>query len=327
VKKHFQTAEEVIADEQFQAWYYKTDDLNAGLWEQWILDNPSYVPLVQEAIQLLHDVQLKEKEVPAAQRQAAYDRLMQSIKETPVVTMKPRRTRWWVAAAAVLVLMVSGYALWKNMNNDVVMNSGFGKMAQYKLPDGSEVLLNANSQISISENWKEGKDREVWIKGEGFFKVQKTAAKDRFIVHTDKLDVIVTGTQFNVINMDGETSVLLTEGSVTIKTKDGKEIFMKPGDYVRFENNTVAVKPVEEEKVLAWKDAKLDFNETPITEVAKTINRYYGIKVTVADSPNVKTISGIMPNNNLEVLINAIEATGDFRITRTEKEITISSNQ
>jgi len=327
VKKHFQIAEEVIADEQFQAWYYKTDELNATLWEQWILDNPSYLPLVHEAIQLLHDVQLKEKEIPPGQQQAAYERLMQSINEAPVITMKPKRAKWWLAAAAVLILMVSGYALWKNMSNEVVMNSGFGKMAQYKLPDGSEVLLNANSRISISEEWKEGKDREVWINGEGFFKVQKTISKDRFIVHTDKLDVIVTGTQFNVINTDEETSVLLTEGSVTIKTKDGKEFFLKPGDYVRFEDNTVAIKPVEEEKVLAWKEAKLDFNETPITEVAKVINRYYGIKVIVADTSNAKTISGIMPNNNLDVLISAIEATGDFKITRTEKEITISSNQ
>ncbi len=44
--------------------------------------------------------------------------------------------------------------------------------------------------------------------------VKKTTEKRRFIVHTGGMDIIVTGTQFNVVNRDGERNVLLKEGSV-----------------------------------------------------------------------------------------------------------------
>ncbi len=52
--------------------------------------------------------------------------------------------------------------------------------------------------------WKEGTSREVWLKGEAFFHVSKTPTKARFIVHTERFDVVVTGTQFNVMNRAGK---------------------------------------------------------------------------------------------------------------------------
>jgi transmembrane sensor len=328
VDKHFESIEEVIADEQFQAWYFRSNSFHEKMWEQWLLKNPDYVPLVQEAIQYLKDIQLEEKEVPLMQTEEAHQRLMENLDSSAVVEMHQTKIRWWIPAAASILVVIAGLALLKSKNNEVVLNSTFGKIAEYRLPDGSHVILNANSTVSLKGEWEAGKVREVWIKGEGFFKVQKTAAAGRFIVHTDKMDIMVTGTEFNVVNTEYESSALLTEGSVIIKTKDGNEISMKPGDFVRFENNMIAKRPIEEEKVLAWKQSKLDFYKTPIPEVARIITRHYGIKVNITDKEaEAKTISGIMPNNNLEVLLAAIEGTGEFKVTRTEKEIIISNPQ
>jgi len=155
--------------------------------------------------------------------------------------------------------------------------------------------------------------------------VQKTPMKNRFIVHTKTMDIIVTGTQFNAVCRDDESSVLLTEGSVTLRTPDGREIHMKPGDFVQLENNIPARKPADQEKILAWKQAKLDFENTPMSEVEKIITRHYGIKVTLADASLAnKTISGVMPNDNLDMLIQSLEATGEFRITKGNNEIIIA---
>jgi ferric-dicitrate binding protein FerR (iron transport regulator) len=58
--------------------------------------------------------------------------------------------------------------------------------------------------------------------------------------------------------------------------------------------------------------------------VAKIISRHYGVKVTVTDKAiGESTISGIMPNDNLDVLIQALEAIG-YKITRANGEIIIS---
>lgn len=320
---HFTTIEDVIADDHFQSWYFKTDEEKAGQWENWLGANPQYQNLVQESIDWLNAHRLQEKELPAEQVNAAWQKLSDKI-SAPVVEMNRRRSRWWIPAAAAVLFLVAGFVYWSRINQKTTLNSAYGSIQEYKLPDGTHVTLNAHSEITLNKEWKGGSDREVWLKGEAFFKVQKTPNKDRFIVHASSMDIIVTGTQFNVISRDDEASVLLTEGSVTIKTPDGKEVKMKPGDFVKIENKVPAMQPVDQQRVLAWKEAKLSFDNTPIYEVAKVIARHYGIKVSVPDKKvGESTISGIMPNDNLDVLIQALEAI-DYKITRTNNEIIIS---
>ncbi len=89
------------------------------------------------------------------------------------------------------------------------------------------------------------------VKRRSFFHVSKTPTKARFIVHTERFDVEVTGTQFNVMNRAGKTNVMLTEGSVTLKMQDGKEIYMKPGDFVEINDLEPKVKTAKEENILA----------------------------------------------------------------------------
>ena len=196
-----------------------------------------------------------------------------------------------------------------------------------RLPDGSMVTLNANSSVTLSEGWDKNRDREVWLKGEAFFKVQKKDNKQKFIVHTDQFDIIVTGTQFNVVNRVDKMAVLLHEGSITLKTKDGNEVYLKPGDYFEFagSKNEIEKKDVKEVNVLAWKDKKLVFENTTLTELATILNHHYGVNVIIADDElKNKPITGILPNDNLDILTQALEATMDFKIQRKANELIIA---
>jgi len=325
VEKTFDTIEDVIADDHFYAWYSQNDPVKANEWERWLIQNPGSVHLVQQSIDWLNINKVSEQELSPAEVEAAHLKLMNSIKNGRAVKMQSRRKPWWISvAAAVLLVFVAGFLYW-TLNNKKTLNSGYGTVSVYRLPDGSRVTLNANSKVTIRKSWEDNTDREVWLQGEAFFKVQKTPNRNRFIVHANAMDIIVTGTQFNVVAREDEHSVLLTEGSVTIRTSGGNEIKMKPGDFVKVENQIPARQMVDQQRVLAWKDSKLDFVNTPIREVAKIIARDYGVKVTLADkSIGERTISGIMPNDNLDVLTRALEATGDYKITKTNSEIIIS---
>ena len=326
MEKFFNKIEDVIADEHFLAWYFQDDETKAEEWNQWLLHNRQLHSLVQESIEWLNANQLTEKEIPHEQIEFAHQRLMSSLNETSVIQMKPGRNRWWIyAAAAVLLFAIAGFLFWSKNFNRTTLDTAYGIVHRFKLPDGSQVTLNANSNITINKKWEEGTDREVWLQGEAFFKVQKTPMKNKFIVHTTAMDIIVTGTQFNAIAREDESSVLLTEGSVTIKTPDGNEIKMKPGDFVKIENKIPAKQSVDQQRILAWKEAKLDFDNTPMYEVAKVISRHYGVKVSVANKAvGASTISGIMPNDNLDILIQALEATGNYKITKNDSEIIIA---
>lgn len=327
VHKHFSSFEDVAADEHFQAWHFGTNPQQAKEWEQWLKENPQYQPMVAEAVHSVNTVQLPERPVSVEQIDAAHERLLQSLPQTaPVIRKHNGRRKWWLSAAAAVILLVGATLLLKSRSQEALkLNTAYGQIEQYKLPDGSDVMLNANSKLSMSK-WKEGTDREVWIDGEAFFHVRKTSEKNRFIVHAKELDIIVTGTQFNVINRDGEMSVLLKEGSVTLKTADGKTVNMVPGDYVTIANRQPqkATSTPQQEKVLAWTQAKLVFENTTLREAQKIISRHYGVVVKLDKEIEDKTISGTLPNDNLDVLLKALEATMDFRIVRTNDEITIS---
>lgn len=329
MERNFFSVEEILADEGFQAWYFGTDKAKAAGWEAYMSGNTDIAPLVAEARRFMDSLSVKEKGIPQEQHIAAEKRLLDTIvastdANSRVISIK-RRSNWYWAAAAVLILAVSGTLLWQNMSSAEMVQTAFGEIREQQLPDGSKVMLNANSEITYSEGWDKGAEREVWLKGEAFFHVQKTPTKSRFVVHGDQFDVIVTGTQFNVVNRQAKTNVMLTEGSVIIKTKDGKEIAMQPGDFVEINNLHPEKKTARGENILAWRDRKLFFENTPLKDAAKKIEELYGVTITVeGDSIGNKPITGILPNDNLDVLLQALEAM-ELHIKRKEKNIVISN--
>jgi transmembrane sensor len=330
MERIFQSAEEILTDELFQAWYFKTDPEKSKQWEEWLSQHPEQQEMVDGAVICMQDIIIQEREIPVTTVVAARERLMASLPQTesPVVDMRSRPRKWWWTAAAAIVLIAAGTYLWSSLGNQSSIKTAYGQVTTQQLPDGSEVILNANSSVSYSEGWNKGQEREVWVKGEAFFKVKKTPNKSRFIVHTNQLDVVVTGTQFNVVSRSQKSSVMLTEGSVIIRTKDGNETKMIPGDFVELSDKQLEKKAVKEETVLAWKDKKILFNDTPLTEVIEKIKEHYGEEVVIEDDQLVrKTVTGMMPNDNLDVLLKSLEATLEATVIRKDGRIMLTHLQ
>ena len=83
------------------------------------------------------------------------------------------------------------------------------------LPDGSVVLLNQNSELEYQKDFG---DRQVTLRGEAFFKVQK--AEVPFVVSTSNGQITVLGTAFNVKEDEKQLEVEVETGSVELKVKD-----------------------------------------------------------------------------------------------------------
>jgi ferric-dicitrate binding protein FerR (iron transport regulator) len=232
-------------------------------------------------------------------------------------------------AAAILIilgagLVYTGVTRWRS----TAIATAFGEIASRRLPDGTEVMMDANSRIHYKGDWSEGRDREVWMDGEAFFHVSKTPEHSRFIVHLAHMDVIVTGTQFNVINRHGAESVLLQEGRVILRNEKGEQLPLTPGEFVTFSDDLWQKKTVEPDSLMAWKDQKLVFNGTPMRELVNIVNDHYGVHLQLADSSIAdSTVNGMLPNNNLNVLLQSLEATADYKISRNGDQIIISASQ
>jgi transmembrane sensor len=329
MSKHFHEVEEVVADELFLGWYYRQSPEKVAAWEKWLADNPGQQSLVKQAIGFMDSLPKPKMIIPATETSAQLAQLNQRIDglTTPVVSIRSSRKRWWIAAAAaVIVLLVGTFTVFKFTQSKKNYGTKYGEICSNQLPDGTTMILNANSTAHLGDEWNETKDREVWLKGEAFFKVTKTAARSRFIVHTENLDEIVTGTQFNVMHRNNKTSVLLTEGSVIIRTHEGKEIPMKPGEYVEMAGQLVKTETIKPDNILAWRENKMAFDNINLKDAAVIISNHYGVKINIADSAvAAKTLNGMIANDNLDILLQAIEITTNIKITKTGGEITFSS--
>lgn len=258
MNKEFNQLEDFITDDSFFCWAFKTDEKSIAQWELWIAQNPEKRVLAEEAAALLTTLQLTEAPISPEQIAIAEQRLRNNIEAAKLnATAKVvgmRRTKIWyrIAAAAIFIgLLTIGFKFFFTSTPSPQIATAYGQIRQDKLPDGTEVTLNANSKLTYPKQWKEGTDREVWIKGEAFFHVKKTPQHNKFIVHTDAFDIEVTGTSFDVINRNGKSSIILKEGSVKIHRSGEAEILMKPGDFVEFAEKQMQKKVVVKQDYLA----------------------------------------------------------------------------
>ena len=97
------------------------------------------------------------------------------------------------------------------------------------LSDGTKVWLNADSKIKYPVSFGQDK-REVSLRGEGYFEVAKDSTRP-FIVSTDKMDVRVLGTTFdvNTYEDEGKSFVVLVEGLVEVSAGKGESRIITPG--------------------------------------------------------------------------------------------------
>ena len=79
----FMKTEDLSTDELFLAWYHKTSDEGIRHYDEQIRNNPAFQKTVEEAVNLLQQIQVKEKEITGQQFQDAADRLLKNIADDP----------------------------------------------------------------------------------------------------------------------------------------------------------------------------------------------------------------------------------------------------
>jgi len=284
--------------------------------------------LLNEAVEYLQSLRLQERPIEPAQLRQAVSRLLVNIRNAEKSALRISLYRRAVAAAVILIVLAAGlYGGRGWLSPRASLQTAYGEVRNNKLPDGTEIMANADTRILYFTGWKDGKDREVWLKGEAFFHVSKTPLKSRFIVHTDHFDILVTGTKFNAVNRSDKANITLEEGSVTLLAPDQKELKMLPGDFVEYHSGLLEKRLVQRDSVLAWKEHILIFNNTPLRQLVDIIREYYGVSVQPADeATGNKTLVGILRNDNLDVLLRALEMTGDFKVERNNDKIVIKDH-
>jgi ferric-dicitrate binding protein FerR (iron transport regulator) len=205
--------------------------------------------------------------------------------------MQKRSRTWpaWLPGAAAAAVLLIGFLLGSLLQSDfgnsqAQVESYYvpqGSKSELVLADGTKVKLNADSRLEISPGFS-AKSRVVRLAGEGYFEVQSDA-KHPFTVQTEKFDVLVTGTKFNVSSYaeDQKISATLSEGKIKLTTSNKQVVELSPGEKVSFDQNTMQARleKADVDSELAWVNGEFIFKDIPFPDLVKRMERWYDVKL------------------------------------------------
>lgn len=198
-----------------------------------------------------------------------------------------------------------------------------GAKTNFQLPDGSIVWLNSGSELSFPSAF--GETRPVTLTGEAFFEVGKSA--EPFIVSTNYGEVEVQGTSFDVKAFPGEgLQTTLVEGAVKVKGTDtGKEVALHPGEQANFSGGAMVVVEVQTDLFTSWKDGKLIFRDEQLPLVAKRLERWYNVKIELAEDARLSEIryNGTLEMESFSEVLQLLKVTAPIDYSYNEKTRTI----
>ncbi len=277
---------------------------------------------------------------------------------------KPSRSRYiWSTAAGAAMITVACFFYWgfqtttetasptgKSPTSEITTRQG--SRTKVQLPDGTRVWLNAGSKLTYDKEFN-GALREVTLTGEGYFDVVRNEKKP-FIIHTEKMDVKVLGTQFNVKSYpdDKATEAALIHGSIEVSLKDrhSQKIILKPNEKIVVANRdtftAVSNAPRAQKENLeplvtirhltyqkkdstvietSWVENKLVFEDESFKDLALKIERWYGVAIQFTDERIAALrFTGVFEEETIEDVMRALKITASFNYRFQGKTIIIS---
>jgi ferric-dicitrate binding protein FerR (iron transport regulator) len=275
----------------------------------------------------------------------------------PETAAKPRLRKLWIAAAvaaslAGAFLLIHPLNTSKNPTASRTVTTNPGARSRLTLPDGTSVVLNADSRLTYNDDFTGGDTREIQLSGEAYFDVAKDPHHP-FLIHTKTIDIKVLGTAFNVRSYDNErtTETDLLQGAVevTLHNKPDKRIILKPNEKLTVHNDQVnfstsqpvaagnpdapliTVGKVHYQKKdssiteILWTKNQLAFDNTSLEDVALQLQRWFNITVTISDE-RLKTIrlNAVFGKESLPQVMEALSIAGNFKYTIRKNEVIIN---
>jgi len=243
--------------------------------------------------------------------------------QQPLTIPPPKAVKPWLAiplalAAAWLVAMglvlPSQSSLWDSLLSDY--HTGIGEIRDIQLADGSRLLLNTNTAVSV--DYQPTQRLITLHHGEVRFTVAKDAQRS-FEVKTDSLMVRALGTVFDVyrktphsINVTVQEHAVSAriqhEGSIQ-KPDDSSQVTIETGHQLIYqgENTLPQLTATNLAQASAWQQRRLYINDRPLGELVEELDRYRMGRIYLSDAKLKKLrVTGVFPLDNPEEVIASV---------------------
>ncbi len=193
--------------------------------------------------------------------------------------------------AVVLILPVDSHPFDSLLSD---YHTATGELFEIDLVDGSKILLNTNSAVSV--NFSDSKREVILHHGQARFTVA-TDQQRPFDVKADELNVRALGTVFEVFRANAlETSVTVQEHSVQVDMVEDRQLEAPSHNTLskrllagqrlsyRHDGDLSHVEKVPLDQVTSWQRRRLVINDRPLGELIEELNRYRVGRVFLSDA-------------------------------------------
>lgn len=207
----------------------------------------------------------------------------------------------WPAFGAVAAVLLAAIIFWPVSPTPqfATLQTEVGKIQEVAINSSVSMVVNGNSELALD------KENAIvrMLRGEVTYSVN-SPEPGALRVEIDDLVLVDYGTVFNVIRDQESLKVAVTEGSVMIDP-EGRKILVSTGEQVdmQLSNQAVTRSDVGADTVLAWQDKQLVFEDRPVADVIRDVERNFGTKISVSDGLLNQNVSGVISLANDEASV------------------------
>lgn len=216
------------------------------------------------------------------------------------------------AVAASIALVISGFWAAHAWHLGADYRTGTGEQRTVALADGSTVVLNAGTSLSV--DMTENIRHLVLHEGEALFTVKPDPDRP-FEVEVGNGVVQALGTAFNIKTEGEGVVVTVTEHAVRVRAQThtaevsaGQRISYRAGWFGNTEEADVA-------RALAWQRHRLIFEEKPLEDVVEELRHYRNGWIVIRDtSLRSLRVTGVFDTTHPEHLVPALVESLPIRV-------------
>ena len=257
----------------------------------------------------------------------------------PLVQPAWRRAGVLLAALATLVILIGVVIVQSRAPNPLHETNGLyatavGQQSVKDLADGSQVMLNTNTQIKVE--YGETYRNIYLLQGEALFTVAKNPQRP-FRVYAGSGLIEAVGTAFSVYLKGAQIDVAVTEGRVALASINAPRAstqslgVVSAGEVATIRSPTtdpaadgVAVlqelEPIPPQALaqrLAWQNGVVMFSGETLENVVKELGRYTTMSIEIPDETiRSMRVGGRFPVGETEAMLAALETNFNLRVIR-----------
>jgi transmembrane sensor len=273
------------------------------------------------------------------------DMLGHGIKEKINQRIRPKESktiflRNYFRAAAILVVMLGVvwlarvYSLRENEQQMPRIAASAGKEPVsrfFTLPDGSKVVLHANSQLKLSTDFNRS-NRTVYLTGEAYFDVTHNSSSP-FIIYTGKVKTTVLGTAFNIQAWPGQKDIIVSVSRGKVRVEDQNKLIavLTPEKQVTYntETSVAGEQQVEATEMMGWLQQDVTFDEMSFKDLAVLLSKRFGtdIKFANPELENCRFTGRFSGTETLEEVMRTLSLTSNTRYDILADEVLIDGEK